>query len=257
MKVFGLLSWFDESPTFLASCVASIAPHIDHLIAVDGAYANFPGSRAHSDRLQAETIQAICDGAGIACTIHRPAEPWRGNEVEKRDRMFKIAGAYSEPFVDWYWIIDADSIVTATPKDLRAQLEALEEWSVDVMLWEQHDYVGDVPEVSRTLMLPTIGEQSLTCLFRVLRDFQVVGTHYCYGGFRPDGEFVWAWAPHIMGAQDRRLIPEIRVEHRSIYRDKYRRGLAQTYYKIRDELGLERVTPRGAKGLEPIEVTQA
>lgn len=255
MKIHALMSWYNESPTFIASAVASIAPHVDHVIAVDGAYALFPDAQPRSDRLEAETIQAICDGAGISCTIHRPATVWYGNEVEKRNQLFKIASAFSEPFVDWYWILDADCIITSTPSNLRARLEAAEEWSVDVALWERRDHLGDHPDVARAMSLPTHSAIPNTCLFRVLKDMQVIGTHYVYGGFRPDGEWVYAWAPHIMGPQPVLKMPEIRVEHRSIYRDKYRRDLSHTYYQTRDQLGIERVVPRNENmELESIEV---
>lgn len=248
MKIHALLSWYEESPTFISACVASIAPHVDHVIAVDGAYQNFPDARAKSDRLQAETIMAICDAADIACTIHQPATPWRGNEVEKRNHLFKIASAFSEPFTDWYWVIDADCVVTSVPTDFRPLLKECEQWSIDVALWERRDYLGDVPEVARELVLPTHAANPLTCLFRVMKDMQVVGAHYVYGGFKPDGEWSYAWAPHFMHPEATLRVPEIQVEHRSIYRDKYRRDLSQMYYKIRDELGIERVVPRNGNG---------
>lgn len=261
-RIIGLLSWYDESPTFLASCLASIAPHIDHLIAVDGAYLHFPDGKGRSDRTQPETIEAICEGAGISCTIHRPSEPFVGNEVEKRTLLFKIAQAFSEPYEDWYWVIDADCIVTTCPKNLReilAGIAADDVYAVDVMLWERRDYIGDVPDVARGLVLPTESEQYLTCIYRVLRDMQVIGTHYVYGGFKPDGSFAYVWGPHFMGTEPRVQVPQIRVEHRSHYRDLYRKNLSKTYYQVRDELGIERVVPRNeqTQELEPIKVQRS
>lgn len=258
MRIHALLSFYDESPSFLAACVSSIAPLVDHVIAVDGAYALFPNSLPRSDRLQIETIQSICDATGTACTIHQPADIWYGNEVEKRNQMFKIANAFAEPFTDWYWVIDADCVVTDTPSDLRHTLQHCDEWSVDVALWERRDYLGDVPDAARAITLPTHSAYPLTCMFRVLKDMQVVGTHYVYGGFRPDSEWVYAWAPHFMNPQPSMKIPDIRVEHRSIYRDKYRRELAQSYYKTRDTLGIEKVASRDQNGkLEAIKVERS
>jgi hypothetical protein len=258
-RIIGLLSWYDESPTFLASCVASIAPHIDHLVAVDGAYIQFPDGKGRSDRTQPEVIEAICEGAGISCTIHRPAEPYYGNEVEKRSLLFKIAAAFAEPYQDWYWIIDADCIVTDCPPNLRDELvDAVEDgaYAADVVLWERRDYIGDVPDIARGMELPTESQQYLTCMFRVLRGMQVVGAHYVYGGFKEDGSFTYVWGPHFMGTEPRVQLPQIRVEHRSHYRDLYRKNLSKSYYKVRDELGIERVVPRDEKTqeLEPIKV---
>lgn len=257
MKIIALLAWYDESPSWLAACVASIAPHVDHLVAVDGAYAHFPDARARSERLQAETIQATAEACGLACTIHRPATYWIGGEVEKRSAMFRIGQAYREGFDDWYWVIDADCVVTQCPSDLRATLEATEANAVEVVLWERRDYLGDVPDVSRTIVLPTAGEQKLRCIFRALKDVQVVGAHYVYGGFDADGEWHYLWGHGAMPVDHAEYFSNVRIEHRSIWRDAYRRNMAQDYYKTRDTIGLERVLPRGDNGEHgPVEVTR-
>lgn len=255
MKIIGCLSWYDESPSWLAATVTSFAPHIDHLVAVDGAYAHFPDSRAHSERLQAETIVATCEAAGIACTLYRPATYWVGGEVEKRAAMFRVAQAYRDGFDDWYWIIDADCIATQVPGDFRKRLAETEANAVEVMLWERRDYLNDVPDVARAMNLPTAGEQSNRCLFRALKDMQVVGAHYVYGGFDADGEWHYTWGPRALDTDDAEVWRDVKIEHRSIWRDKYRRELSQTYYTVRDELGIERVLPRGDNGdLQPVEV---
>lgn len=256
MKLIALLAWYDESPSWLAACVASVAPYVDHLVAVDGAYAHFPDARARSERIQAETIQATCDGAGIGCTIYRPATYWVGGEVEKRTTMFRIAEAYRDGFDDWYWVIDADCVVTRAPGDLRARLEETEANAVEVVLWERRDYLGDVPDVARVTPLPTAGEQKMRMIFRALKNMQVVGAHYVYGGFDADDEWHYTWGHGIMPIDEAEYFRDVRVEHRSIWRDVYRRNMAQDYYKTRDAIGLERVLPRGDNGLGSIEVTR-
>lgn len=258
MKIIGLLSWYDESPSWLASCVASIAPHIDHLVAVDGAYAHFPDARARSERVQAETIQATAEGLGIACTIHRPATYWVGGEVEKRDTMFRIAQAYRESSDDWYWVIDADCVVTGAPGDLRHRLAETHADVIEVTLWERRDYLEKTPDVARTVELPTASEQKMRQIFRALKDMQVVGAHYVYGGFGDDGEWRCVWGPRAMGPADADYWRDVRVEHRSIWRDVYRRNQSVSYYAVRDSLGIERVLPRGDNGeLKPMEVRRS
>ena len=255
MKIIGALSWYDESPSWLAACVASIAPHIDHLVAVDGAYAHYPDARAVSDRLQAETIVATCEAAGIGCTLHRPSTYWVGGEVEKRSALFRFCQAHRDGFDDWYWVIDADCVVSACPPDLRDRLAATDANCVQVMLWERRDWLGDHPEVAQTMVLPTAGEQTMRMLFRALKDLQVVGTHYTYGGWDADGEWRYVWGSRVLQPDDPDTFHEVKVEHRSIWRDKYRRDNAQAYYNVRDELGLERVLPRGDNGdLQQMEV---
>jgi hypothetical protein len=59
------LSWFDEPIGWLTELVASLAPHIDHLVAVDGAYGLLPGAEARSPTDQAHAITGACAGAGV------------------------------------------------------------------------------------------------------------------------------------------------------------------------------------------------
>lgn len=255
MKIIGALSWYDESPSWLAACVASIAPHIDHLVAVDGAYAHYPDARARSERLQAETIMATCESLGVGCTMHRPSTYWLGGEVEKRTAMFQLCQAHRTGFDDWYWVIDADCIVTACPVDLRERLATTDANCVEVMLWERRDWLEEAPEVAQTMHLPTTVEQKMRMLFRAMKDMQVVGTHYTYGGFDANDEWHYLWGSRVLQPDEPETFHEVKVEHRSIYRDKYRRENAKAYYSVRDELGLERVLPRRDNGeLMPVEV---
>lgn len=241
-RVFALISWYDESPSWLAATIASLAPHVDHVIAVDGAYAHYPDARAFSDRQQADTIVAACEGAKLGCTLHRQNTYWVGGEVEKRTAMFRLANAIAEPFVDWLWVVDADSIVTACPHDLREQLAACERDAIEVMLWERRDYIGDTPDVARTIPLPTAGGQKLRCMFRCLRDMHVRDAHYVYIGTDQDGTERILWGHGAMPVEDGEYWSDIQIEHRSIWRDVYRRNNSQAYYTRRDQLMLERVT---------------
>lgn len=257
MNIIAGLSWYDESPSWLASCVASIAPHVDHVVAVDGAYAHYPDARAHSERVQAETIISTCEALGTGCTVYRPGTYWIGGEVEKRTKLFQLCQAHREGFDDWYWIIDADNIISGVPIDLRERLAATPFNSVELMMWERHDFAGQYPEVAHTMSLPNNVESKHRCLYRALKDMQVIGTHYCYGGFDEQDEWHWVWGPQVMGIDPADVFPDLKMEHRSIWRDKYRRDNAQAYYTIRDELTLERVLPRGDNGLMPVEVKRS
>lgn len=225
---------------------------------MDGAYAHFPDARARSERLQAETIQATAEGAGIGCTVHRPQHYWIGGEVEKRTTMFRLAQAFRESFDDWYFVVDADCVATHIPGDLRQRLAETEHNAVEVTLWERRDYLGDVPDVARTMALPNAGGQKLRCLFRAMRDMQVVGAHFVYGGFDANDEWHYTWGHGAMPVDEADYFGDVQIEHRSIWRDLYRRNMAKDYYKLRDELGIERVLPRGDNGdLQPVEVKRA
>src|SRR6266498_603798 len=58
VRIYGLLSWYDERQDWLAAAVTSAAKLCDGIIAVDGAYALFPDSLRHptSGAEQAATI---------------------------------------------------------------------------------------------------------------------------------------------------------------------------------------------------------
>jgi len=241
-KVWGLLSWYDESPSWLAEAVSSFAPTLDGLIAVDGAYGHFPDARASSERVQAETIMATANALGLPVTIHRPAQPWMGDEVEKRDAMMRLANAHADAFTDWLWVFDADCVLTEYTADLRDRLADTEPDVVRVNLWERQDYMGDAPEAARTMNLPTASQAPMPMLFRCLDRMQVVGLHYCYAGVREDGRYTYLWGPPHVAPQDGVMFDDVRVEHRSRWRDLYRREAAQEYYKRREALGIERLT---------------
>src|SRR6266498_1360247 len=57
LKIIAILSWFDESPSWLSACVASLArAGCSHLVAVDGAYRLYPDGRPHSGIAQQDAI---------------------------------------------------------------------------------------------------------------------------------------------------------------------------------------------------------
>jgi hypothetical protein len=247
-KIHGLLAWYDESPSFLAAAVASFAPVCETITAVDGAYALFPDARARSLPIQAQVIQDTCDALGIGCTIHRPAEPFFGNEVEKRTLLFRLGAAVAETHRDWFWVFDADCVLTEYPSDLHDQLAECPTPAAEVLLWERRDYLGDHPEAARELSFPTAGASRMRMLFKAHDKLQAVGAHYIYGGFDVHGDWEYLWGPRRIGTCEAATFESVRVEHRSIWRDKYRREAAQTYYEMRNELGVERLTTDDGTG---------
>lgn len=252
-KVWGLLSWYDESPSWLAEAVASFAPALDGLIAVDGAYAHFPDARASSERVQAEVVMSTANALGLPVTVHRPAAPFIGDEVAKRDFMFRLANAHARTFVDWLWVFDADTVLAEYPADLRDTLAGLDADAAEVALWERSDYLAEAPEVARTMNLPTSHVAPMRMLFRCLDRMQVIGMHYVYAGVGRDGQHRYLWGPPHVAPCDAVSLAGITVEHRSRWRDLYRREAAQTYYQRRDQLGIERLTTNDENGARVVE----
>lgn len=122
MRVAGLLCWYDERPEWLAQAVAGFARVCDVIVAVDGAYALYPGARSapRSPQEQAETILATCEAADVECLLHRPREPFWGNEVEKRNLSLALAAGLG---AEWLILFDADmQVVHCDPVSVRLEL---------------------------------------------------------------------------------------------------------------------------------------
>ena len=95
-------------------------------------------------------------------------------------------------------------------------------------------------------------------LFRALKDMQVVNAHYVYGGWDENNEWHYVWGPPALQPDSCAIMEDVQVEHRSIWRDLYRRDNAKRYYEIRDELQIERVVPRNENGgYAPVQVTRS
>ena len=241
MKIIGLLSWYDESPSWLAATVASFAPVLDHLIAVDGAYGSFPGGRARSDLGQAETIMRTADAVGLGVTVHQPSTVFWGNEVEKRSLMFSLGLAQAELWKDWFWVIDGDEVLTKAPSDLRTRLQYIERLACEVTLWTQDHWNDLAPDAAQMMKLPPISRHAMRMLFRAIPDLTVRNRHDIYVGTDPDGEPLYLWGPQEIDPVIAEPLPEVEVEHRSTKRDAARRASSLEYYKIREALGLERI----------------
>lgn len=234
MKLIAVLSWYDESPSWLAGCVSALCSRcrIDHLIAVDGAYGLFPGGRGSSGPEQHAVIHETAAAGGAGVTIHAPGQPWDGNEVEKRAFAFALAETVSTPD-DWYFVIDADEVVTSSP-DLH-QLLAVSDLDVaTVTLVERHDphATEETADAARSFVWDRESRSPSHRLFRAHRGLRPVGNHFTY---------LTANGPvHISGRADT-TDARVEVEHRTRFRDLSRRQLQQRYYDRRDRLGIESI----------------
>lgn len=235
MRLIGILCWYDESPSWLAATITSLAIHteIDHLVAVDGAYALLPGGRAFSGFEQHQVIHETCRASQIGLTLHAPREVWFGNEVEKRSFAFQLAEQVIDGDQDWYLIIDADEVVTSA-LGFRHVLEGTDFDLGFVSLFERFDpHVTEGSSiVSRKVNMPRETGCPSPRFFRALPRLHVAENHYTY----LDGNGRMLWTSADTPAVDSR----VEVEHRTRLRDVARREQQQAYYRRRDELGLER-----------------
>ncbi len=238
MKVYALLSWFDESVPWLAATVGSAAALCDHVIAVDGAYALYPDGRHRSGTEQHQTIQEAAFAAGMGCTIHTPAEKWAGNEVEKRTAMFRLAEHIATPYEDWYLVIDADEVIIGCPPDARQQLEDTELDVAEVKLVNVEDIEKNVETAAaaRQFSYPARSAEPLRALFRAIPGLAPCGNHYT--NMVPDGRV-------LIGARsDKRQEPALDLqgivfEHRTNFRTVHRDEERRSYYGKRDAAQIE------------------
>lgn len=267
-KVIGILSWWDESPTWLAATVASMARVCDHIVAVDGRYFHYDDRRNRSGAEQHEAIVETARGAGVGLTLHSSNRPWP-TEMAKRTHCFKLASLEAEPFRDWLFILDADEVLIESPGWIRDMLGNLADEGVNVVGVDLHEVVDahanpERSEASRKQELDYQYESTSPRFWRALNDMRVDGQHFHYTGIDESGERIVLWAQqrcmeegapvggmvwNILDERWQHLTPwadwsgHVRIENRCLLRDRKRFLKRQEYYQLRDEYGIESSNP--------------
>lgn len=251
-RIIGVLSWFDESPTWLASTVASLARVCDHVVAIDGRYALYDDHRVVSEMVQHDAITHTARGAGIGCTLVVPTEPW-DDEMHKRTACFQHASLLAEKFEDWVLVIDGDEVLVEAPSrdTLRSTLaDAAEQnvWTGAVTLRDVADPHENPERTKLGMKLPVAHaiETTVPRLFRVGERMRVVGYHYNYVAENGHGDPVEYWGHD--GAVEHRTAWTLEtkwltLEHRQQQRNKLRSQVRETYYQERNETQLETIAP--------------
>lgn len=241
MRIVCLLNWFEESPAWLGGLTAACARFCDHIVAVDGAYFIFDAARARSGTEQAEAIREAAYATGIGCTIHAPAEPWAGDQVEKINMLFAL-GSLAAGEDGWLYQADADDLPTDVPHDLRARLAATEFDAGEVTYWHRDDphAFAETAAFAREVAVPHVQQEPLRRFFRNLPGLRCEGAHYIYAADK-DGHTVYLRGgrrnqAHLEPALNLR---DMRVEHRHSYRSRERAEQQKAYYQLRGELGIE------------------
>lgn len=228
MNLVLLLSWYDEEPSWLAAVVAGFGRFCDTIVAVDGAYLLYPMARARSHPAQAEAILSAAEAGGVACTVHRPREPFEGNEVEKRNLTLALAAAHQP---DWVIAADADYHVTmCDPEGIRGALASTD---LNLASYELED------DGCRVLTRD---------IFRWTPDIAYGPSHQTVTGTY-DGRRQWLRGPEAFGAVSAAAIPPcldlhgaLVCVHRNRDRSPERADSAVRYYRHRDELAIEDIS---------------
>lgn len=232
MRVIALLSYYEEIPSWLAECTASVAKLCDHIIAVDGPYIHFPGAlkKPASGTEQAETIARTAAGLGIGCTIHAPRRPWSGasgGEIAKRNFMFQLGKTFAGPD-DWFLRIDADEVLTEA-WGAREALESSEHDVAEITIWERevNDHNAELVDSNNDYASP------FRCLFRNRDGLRIEQTHYTV----IHGEHTVLNGLNQVPAEQ---LWDTRLEHRTHQRPMGRQRLKATYSSMINDF--ERVT---------------
>lgn len=252
MKVYALLSHFDESVDHLTRCVTSLKGFADVIVALDGAYATFPDARAQSDSGQDEALHKAARDAGLAYSIKVSHGLW-ASEVEKRAALFELGRKAGATPDDWLLIIDGDMGLAEFTADARDRLAATE---LDVADVNWHDVQVNGVKCST---------QCFRSLFRALPGLTVERTHYLYtvptapcfrcggtSGMGYDGgacqtchgaparRFLWhVPSGHISPEPALDLTDAVTLHHYNSQRDPDRKSRALRYYRARDDAHLE------------------
>lgn len=256
-----ILCWYDEPPTWLAGCVASLSRvGVQHLVAVDGRYPHFnQGAPARSRLEQVDAIFSAAEAIDIGVTMHRPVHA-DATEPMKRTRCFQLLNQIATPMRDWVLVIDADEIITSGTGDLMQELASLPEdthIASSRLTHAMDPYAEPGPdnnitsktrELHQKLDVPMEYTTAQSRLWRVLHDMRVERTHYSYTGV-DDAGVRWNLRPDIgtlnhsshPEATIARLDNSITIQHRKNHRTAERRRIKTEYYSLRDELGLERL----------------
>lgn len=242
MKIVGVLAWYDESPSWLATAVAGFGRVCDEIVAVDGAYTLYPGGRARSRPDQAEAVLQAAEAAGVGCTVHRPSVTFDGNEVEKRNLCLSLAAPFLTLMEDWVLVFDADChVMQAYPDIVRSDLEQTD---LHVATWtwlDGQDMLADpgVAELARTIDVDTEWTHRVRHIYRAIPDLAYGPTHYSVSG-TVDGETVW-----LRGAPIDQIQPALHLgkalvaHHRRASRAKVRQDAQAGYLATRDLRGVE------------------
>ncbi len=216
LTVTAALCWWNERPADLAACVAGAAQIADRLVALDGAYARYPGATVTSDPRQAKAIRAACDKAGIECLILEPDRLWAG-QIEKRSYLLALATVGS----DWLVTLDADHVISTDRAAVRAELRNSTADIVEVPFTTPRNAKrGDLRSAAGQWHLAQAdGVQWIPQVWRASLNLRVEVHHWWLGATK-NGQKVWAWAgDHTRQHLDHaRFVTPYTVEHRTLLR---------------------------------------
>lgn len=221
MRLIALLAFYDEPTDFLRAYVEGLKlADVRELVALDGAYALYPGGKAESPPEQHHALIDSCRQVDIRLRLHKPATAWDYGEVGKRGDLMLIGDQYAEPG-DWLLILDADEHILAAPRGLVPALNAQPRDVATLALRRQESMHGpsdrDTTTRERRLMRSGL-------------DIAVVSNHATY--ITGDRRVLWS------AGRDELQVPAhdvdgLDVVHMTRHRPEARRNAQGEYYSAR------------------------
>jgi hypothetical protein len=176
------------------------------------------------------------------------------NEVGKRSFLFQAGELVAEPNVDWYFVADGDDLLNRVPFDARQRLEHTDMDVAEVGLWWREDW-EETPAKAWSASQFAVGgppdewQVNHRALFRAIPGLRCGYAHMVYE--LPDGRRLRGQVDGDDTPLEEALdMTDLRVEHRHPFRNPTRREAAQSYYRRRNEAGVEerRVAEEHADG---------
>lgn len=216
-----MLNWYEESEAELTRVVKDVARlGATKIVAVDGAYENFPGGKARSNHRQGQILRIATGLRDIDLVLYEPSSTWKGDEVAKRQAMLDLALAVT-PEDGWLLIFDADWRVLEAP-----------EWIEDYLSWTKADAI-EVEFTSEPT--GTTGFHLARIFLRAHPSLKMGFNHYTYE--LPDGTYSEVLVRNsTMYAEQNH---EIKIHHLHHARDPERHAKQVAYYEVRDGQKLE------------------
>lgn len=236
MRIWALLSWYDENPHHLREMVESVSPLVDGIVAVDGAYGLYPGGSNNSLPDEYDAIAGACDNSGLDYVFHTPPDVWAGGEVEKRAKMFEVALTAATSREDWFLIMDGDMLLDDNSVDVEAVRHTLATTEHDVA----EVIFAELAYGSSTHVVHSDGFRSL---YRALPGLTVEKAHWIYtvpDETREAGRrFLWHPVGRFLAEPAADLRQHVRLLHRPHVRRSDRVRDRQAYYEAREHAGAE------------------
>jgi hypothetical protein len=213
----------------LTQCLAGLRyAGVDHVVALDGRYELFQADEHLSPASQQGLVALACRSMGMGCTLYIPPAPWPG-EVEKRNHLFNMGLVEANPG-DWFLVVDADTIITEVPINLKQLLDDSPVDAACVTVRDMSAAVAKRPDWPEYF--------DIRPLFRA-QPIQTLINHHTYTTL--DGRQLWgAFGEEEEPERALDLRKSFVIQHRPAARGQDRQLKQASYYGAREEKGLER-----------------